>query len=317
MPDDLSVSIIICTRNRADYLMQTLAALGKVGIRSDWKAEAIVVDNASTDDTATKARNAMLRNMTLRYVCEPNKGQSNARNAGLANARGDIILFTDDDVLVAEDWVEQMMSSLVNGQCEAVTGHFTLAPHLTRTWMSPMHKWWLASSPDAQPHNGARELIGGNMGFRRSVLERVPAFDPELGPGALGFADDTLFGWQLSEAGFEIGYAPKARAIHQLDVSRLRRNHWLGDARKRGQTEAYIRYHWEHTEIRSPRLTRLLYFIKLHLRRGLQRPPRLESEGCPLWEISYVLNMAMCRQFCLERQRPRNYLQRGLTKRSL
>jgi cellulose synthase/poly-beta-1,6-N-acetylglucosamine synthase-like glycosyltransferase len=173
----------------------------------------------------------------------------------------------------------------------------------------------LASSHDAKPHNGIRELLGANMGFRRSVLERVPAFDTELGPGALGFGDDTLFGWQLSKAEFRIGYAPSAGVIHHVNPSRLRRTKWLSAARKRGRSEAYLRYHWEHSDIEFARLRQLYYYVKLQLRRVVQRPQLLESEGCPLWEMSYVLNMAMCKQFCLERSRPRNYTRCGLARR--
>jgi hypothetical protein len=149
------------------------------------------------------------------------------------------------------------------------------------------------------------------------VLERVPAFDPELGPGGLGLGEDTLFGWQLVEAGFKIGYAPKAAGVHQLDVSRLRRTYWLGDARKRGRSDAYRCYHWEQVDIQNPRLVWLYHWIRLRVRSVLQPPPPIESEGCPLWEMGSVLQMEKCRQFCLERQRPRNYSRRGLVRRSL
>ena len=252
--------------------------------------------------------------MRVRYLFEPGKGLSRARNAGLGGARGELILFTDDDVMPAQDWAMEMMLPLLEGACDAVTGKITLDPNLTRHWLTSAHRWWLASSEDARPHEGFRELIGANMGFRRSVLERVPAFDTELGSGTSGFSDDTLFGWQLSEAGFRIGYAALASVTHHPSVSRLRRTEWLSASRGRGRSQAYLRYHWEHSAIRNPRLRQLYYLIKLQLRRVLQRPPPLESEGCATWEMSYVLNIAMCRQFCLERRRLRNYARRGLTK---
>ena len=315
MSGDLSISVVICTHNRATDLQRTLETLGLCDMPSGWKVEVIVVDNASTDQTARMVQTATLKNATLRYLYEPKKGLSNARNAGLASARSEFILFTDDDVLVAEDWIEQMVFPLVNDRCDAVTGQVTLAPHLLRPWMSPMHRLWLASSSDAELHEGKRELIGANMGFRRPVLERVPAFDPELGAGALGAGEETLFGWQLSQAGFRIECVPNARVVHQLDVARLQRDFWLDGACKRGRTEAYLCYHWEHADIRAPRLEWFSYWTRLRLRRVLQRPLPLESEGCFTWEMSYVLHMEKCRQFCFERQRPRNYSRRGLIKR--
>lgn len=285
-----------------------------MSIPTGWETELIVVDNGSTDNTARVVKLSALRNMQVRYLFEPRKGLSFARNAGLAASQGEVILFTDDDVTPEEDWAINLVDPLLEGTCEAVTGQVTLAPSLMRPWLTPMHRWSLGSSHDAELRGGIRELIGANMGFRRLVLERVPAFDTELGSGALGFAEETLFGWQLAKAGFRINYVQNAAVTHHLDPSRLRRSAWLRAAEQRGRTEAYLRYHWEHSDIRRPLLRQLYYFCKLQLRRIIQRPVPLESEGCALWEASYVLNMVMCEQFRLERRRPRNYERYGLTR---
>lgn len=315
MASNSLISIILCTCNRAGPLQHVLRALEKVSLRSEWETELIVVDNSSKDDTAMAVKNAKLANMNIRYFHESRMGKGYALNAGLEQARGDVILFTDDDVVPSEDWAKQLIAPLLCGNCDAVTGRITLAQNLMRPWLTPAHKLWLASSDVAELHEGSRELIGANMAFRRSILERVRAFDPELGPGALGLAEDTLFGWQLVEAGFKIGYAAEARVTHQPDASRLQRSTWLNEARKRGRSEAYLLYHWEHSDVRHPRLSQLYYFSKLQLRRLLQRPRPLESEGCPGWEMSYVLHMEKCKHFCLERRRPRNYARHGLIKR--
>jgi GT2 family glycosyltransferase len=227
-----------------------------------------------------------------------------------------MILFVDDGLSVAEDWVEQMEACIWDDGFDGVTGQITLAPQLIRPWMTEAHKMWLAATLSVESRDWSRTLVGANMALRRSVLERVPAFDPELGPGpeAMGFCEEKLFAWQLVEAGFKLGYASNARAIHFFDVLRLQRTHWLIDARRRGRTEAYLRYHWEHADLRAPHLKWLFYSMKLQARRTLQPPPPLESEGCPVWEMSYVSNMEMCRQFCLERQRRRKYSRRGLLK---
>lgn len=315
MPSDPLISVIICTCNRAARLKSTLDTLGACSLPAGWRAEIVVVDNASTDHTADTVRSARWRNAPLQYCYEPRRGLSHARNTGLGRARGDLILFTDDDVLVAENWMAELAAPLAANRCQAVTGRITLAPELMRPWMRPMHKLWLASSHEAGPHEGTIELIGANMGFQRAVLSRVPAFDPELGAGALGAAEETLFGWQLSQAGYRIEYVPNARVVHQLDADRLQRAHWLNDARKRGRTQAYLAYHWKHADLRAARLEWLSYWMRLRARRLLAPPPPPQSEGCPMWEMSYVMHMEKCRQFCRERQRPRNYSPRGLVKR--
>ena len=315
MSSDPSVSIIICTCNRAAGLRQALEALGKVRIPSGWKAEVLVVDNGSSDDTATVARNTKLLNLKARYLYEPQRGKSNALNTGLTEARGEIILTTDDDVIVPEDWVEQMVFPIINAGYDAIIGRIRPAPHLLRAWLTPTHHSMIASNGETEVHNVNYEFIGASMAFRRSALERVPGFDPELGPGALGLGEDTLFGWQLLEAGSKIAYAREAAVQHHFDPSRLRRTIWLGEARKHGLSAAYIRYHWKHDDPRYPWLAWLKHWAKLQVRRVLQPPPPLEAEGCPAWEVSYVHQMEMCRQLCLERRRPRNYSRRGLVKR--
>jgi len=311
----MQISIIVCTCNRAAGLRRTLECLDGLYFRPEWEVEVLIVDNNSSDDTASVAKSMRFQRLTASYLFEPKKGQSNARNTGLQHSSGDIILFTDDDIVPSNDWIDQMVAPLESRRCAAVTGRITLAPELMRPWLTPIQRWWLACSDDARPRDGVREMIGANMGFRREVLEKVPRFDPELGPGALGFADDTLFSRQLARAGYTIEYVPAASIVHHLDPSRLRRRYWLNDAAKRGRTAAYVGYHWEHADIRNPRVRVLKNWVKLQLRRALQSPGPLDAEGCKQWETGYISEIQMCRQFLIEQRRPRNYSQFGLVKR--
>jgi glycosyltransferase involved in cell wall biosynthesis len=313
MPPHPGISIIVCTRNRAAALAQTLAVLGGIAVPAGG-AELIVVDNASTDDTPGVVGRAGLANMQVRYVHEPRPGVSHARNTGLTSARGDIILFTDDDVRPAEDWAEKLTAPLRDGRYDAVAGRIVLASHLARTWIRPEHALRLAVMDGLV--EGQVEIFCANMGIRRAVLEKVPAFDPELGPGALGFGEDTLFSRQLALAGYRLGFVEQAVVVHHPDASRLQRSAWLDAGRKRGRTWAYLLHHWRHEVVRFPRLCWLRFAAKLLLRRIIQPPGAFHDEGCPLWEMSYVGWMAQCRQFLVERRRPRNYAKRGLVKLS-
>lgn len=314
MGSNFSVSIIICTCNRAASLRATLESVGKVQIPTGWQVELVVVDNGSTDDTAVVAHRAALTNMPVRYLYEAKKGKSNALNAAIAKARGGILLFTDDDVSVPENWVEQMAAPIARGEADAVVGKVVLAENLKRPWLSAWHEVFLAVV-DSQFYEQV-ELVGANMGFRRSVLERVPAFDPETGPGSPDLTnEETLFGLQLIEAGYKIGLVENVAVIHQPEEERLKRRQWLAVVGRCGRTQAYIAYHWKHDDISNPRLKWFWYWVKLRLRRIIQPPPDPDSEGCPAWEMSYVFEMERCRHFCVERQRPRNYSRRALAKR--
>ncbi len=310
----MDVSVILCTRNRADQLATTLKSLGAMAVPPNLRWELIVVDNNSSDDTRRVAQEcAATSALAVRYLFEGRQGLSHARNTGLAHAQGELVLFTDDDVAVANDWLAQMVDVFRRTSCDAAVGKTELAPGVLRPWMNDYFRGVLAAMDFEL--GGPLELVGVNMGFRRSVLQRVREFDPELGSGALGLGEETLFGWQLMEAGYTIAYARHAVVVHHPDVSRLRRSEWLSVAAKTGARNAYLEYHWEHSDLRAARLKWLWFWTKLRVRRILQPPPPLASEGCPRWEMSYVAQLERCRRFCVETNRPRNYARRGLRKR--
>jgi glycosyltransferase involved in cell wall biosynthesis len=101
------VSLILCTRDRASALEQTFDALEALNVPLGWQLETIVVDNASTDQTAqlVRERAAKPSKLNLRSVFEARKGKGHALNTGIASAQGAVLLFTDDDVRPATDWL--------------------------------------------------------------------------------------------------------------------------------------------------------------------------------------------------------------------
>jgi glycosyltransferase involved in cell wall biosynthesis len=205
------------------------------------------VDNASTDNTAEVVKAARLLNMPVRYTLERQRGQSQARNTGIAAARGEIILFTDDDVRPSQDWIAGMCGPILSGEADAVAGGVMIAPHLRRDWMTQEHQNWVASTGSIAQEKRAR-MVGANMAFSCRVLEKVPQFDTDLGPGALGFSDDTLFTFQLVQAGFLLKFALDVCVEHHFDPSRLGRQNFVSSAQKMGSSWAYIAHHWLQDE---------------------------------------------------------------------
>ena len=104
----MNASILIVTRNRASDLAQTLRAMRLVHIPDCLKVELIVIDNGSTDDTCEVVKTCDTGKLPLRYIHEPQVGQSVGRNRGMAESTGDVILFTDDDVRPPPEWVGKM-----------------------------------------------------------------------------------------------------------------------------------------------------------------------------------------------------------------
>ncbi len=313
MEAHVNVSIVICTHNHLASLRETMRALEDVSVPPGLRAELLLVENASTDGTADFVETVTLPHIICRPLHEPRKGQVRARNLGLSAARGEWILFIDDDVRPSADWLERMCAPLASDRYDAVAGCIRLAPHLERPWMTRRLRACLAASEGLED-GWLTEMIGANMGFHRRVLDRLPHFDEELGPGALGFGDDTLFSWQLEEAGFRLGRAPDAVVEHHCDEERLLRRSYLETAKKAGQSRAYLGYHWKQEDISWPLLRMLVVHLKMVRRRLISGKDMTRIEGCAEWEVSLVRELSHYRQLMIERGRPRNYNRRGLVK---
>jgi len=310
-----TVSILVCTRNRAESLACTLHALGTLQIPDGCKAELIVVDNGSTDNTPAILRDACVSNMTLGTLREEQPGQCRSYNRGIAAATGDILLFTDDDVRPPVDWIEKMTAPILRGDADAVAGGVRMAPHLCRPWIEDVHRDWLACSEGAGP-KPIISLVGANMALSRGVFEKVPGFDPEMGPGAIGHASDTLFSIQLQEAGFRIVAISNAVVEHHFQPDRLTRRAFQHQAAKRGEYNAYIAHHWHHVHFRLPRVRALREWLRLQWGRLSRFPDWMAHQSVPVWELHLLESFHTFRSYLKERRRPRNYDRRGLIKRN-
>lgn len=308
----MDCSIIICTRNRALSLEKTLQAFQSVKVPPGWQVEMIVADNGSSDHTAEVILSATHAAIGIHYVYEPRPGKSRAQNAAVAQAQGEALLFTDDDVEPADNWLENMARPLLENRFDAVAGRILLAEDLRRPWFSHLHGIWLAEVREPKVQLNTSGLVGASMGIRRDVFDRIGHFDEELGPGATGFGEETLLWLQMKEAGMRVCPVNDTFLIHRPDPSRLLRSSWLASAKRFGHTRAYLMHHWEHTQVPYPALCAFWTQIKLLSRRLPRRPVQIDGEGCPDWEMSYLVRIESLKQFVKESRRPRNYELRAL-----
>ena len=311
--NSIIVSIILCTRDRAEHLRETLQAIGQVPVPDGWRCELLVIDNASTDETPQVVQQAQLPNLIVRYLREPKPGKSHAYNLALQEAQGQVLLCTDDDVRPLGEWIQGMAAPILSGQFQALVGGVQIAPHLDRPWMKTNHRWCMGSTEcvNVQHPEG---MIGANMAFSREVLVRVPEFDPALGPGALGFEDDTLFSKQIMAAGYRLGAALDVVVEHHFEEARATRAGFLDRARKAGRCLAYVAYHWEHQIFSLPRLRLAKARLRLAALRWKNRRELRETDGVPLWEADAVSGVTFYQQYLEECQRPFNYTKRGLVR---
>lgn len=185
------ISILMATRNRAGILRQVLDHYERLEApRGGWKA--IVVDNGSTDETRDLVDSYASR-LPIEYVYEGNAGKSAALNAGFSRIAGDLLLFTDDDILPPPNW-------LVRYEQEAAARpeYDVFGGAIVCKWPSEPPQWMIADEriamacfayTDPAMVTGPVEhtlLYGGNFAIRTSVLPRSPLFNTAVGPKARG-----------------------------------------------------------------------------------------------------------------------------------
>lgn len=239
----MKVSILICTRDRAAALRETLGSLSRVAVPKGWSVELLVVDNGSRDGTREVVQAARFAFGTARVELEPVPGVASARNRCLDRATGDVLLWTDDDTRLPRDWIEKMVAPIRDGKMDAVAGGVRLALGRRRAWMGRCLREWFASSEGLREGRPGR-MIGANMAFHRRVLGSKVRFDPVLGPGALGMGEETLFSYQIERSGFVIGSAFDVVVEHAFDSGRLCPAGLARLACAMGRSEAYIAHHW-------------------------------------------------------------------------
>ena len=229
------VTVAVCSRDRPTSLADCLAAL----TRLDYPAlDLLVIDNApSTPATAHLVRRQYPH---VRYVCEPIPGLNWARNRAIAEARGDILAYTDDDVIVDAHWVRALVRVFAEQpEVMAVTG--LVVPYELETEAQQLFERYGGFGRGFEPRTyrvdrtgTTRDLFhihpgkfgtGANMAYRHSVFAHIGPFDPALDVGTVtnGGGDLEMF-FRVLHAGHMLAYEPSAlvRHRHRRDYAQLR-----------------------------------------------------------------------------------------------
>lgn len=210
------ISVLICTFNRAKPLDETLRHFFRQSFDGGYQYEVVVVDNDSTDETRlVVARYEAKYPGIVRYYREMRRGQCYARNTAIAAARGEIIVFTDDDVLVDREWLNEIHREFMRDPALSLLGGRVLLAHdgLQRVSLQPSEQRQMFTYP-----NPGSFPMGANMAFRRGIFDRIGMFDVRLGAGKFFTgADDCDFFYRALKAGYRVLYAPNVLVYHNHD----------------------------------------------------------------------------------------------------
>ncbi|WP_428395450.1 glycosyltransferase [Lichenicoccus sp.] len=215
------MTVVFATRNRADTLAPVLDCFTQLrSPEGGW--ELLVVDNGSTDTTATLLAGYHDR-LPLTVLFEPTTGKNRALNLALPAFEGSLVVLTDDDVLPAADWLCQMQQA-ADAHPEAALFGGTVLPH----WSEPRPAWLTEAAVPfsvlyAQQKRAAGAcsydaIFGPNMAVRRSVFEAGFRFSEAVGPDEsrhlYAMGGETEFLRRVQAAGYKSWFVPQALVGH-------------------------------------------------------------------------------------------------------
>lgn len=228
------VTVAVCTRDHPADLAFCLDALNRLDYPN---LDILVVDNAPSSDGTEHLVRTIYPN--VRYIREPRPGLNWARNRAIIEARGEIVAYTDDDVVVDPGWVSALASIFAeNPGVMAVTG--LVVPYELETEAQMFFEWyggfgrgferkwyWVDLEGSWRwPYHGTGQFgTGANMAYRRSLFDRIGYFDPALDVGTVtnGGGDLEMF-FRVLKEGYTLVYEPSAivRHRHRRDYVQLR-----------------------------------------------------------------------------------------------
>lgn len=228
------LSVILCTYNRERYLYNVLHSIA-AGTYRDY--EIVLVNNNSSDGTEAECQRFQADHpeVAFHYCVEPQQGLSHARNRGIREAQGDILVYVDDDALVNPEYL-QTYAAFFQQHPEAMAAGGPILPQYDGCeepqWMSHYTRQLVTGKLDL----GSREREfpsgafpgGGNAAYRKQVFDEVGLFNPELGRkgnSLIGAEEKDLFD-KMTSRGIRFYYLPTAILYHLIPPKKLTKEYF-------------------------------------------------------------------------------------------
>lgn len=240
----MNISVIFATYKRPQILSQTLSSFTELRTKGlIW--ELLVVDNGG--DTFTKnIITEYCDKLPLRFIVERKPGKNNALNHAIKKARGDLFIFTDDDVIVDPHWLNEIWDGAKRWPKFSVFGGRILPKYPSgRKPLYENHRFirdaYVIADWDLPegPYN-ASKVWGPNMAVRARLFRSGWAFNPYIGPNGKNYVmgSETEFNIRLEKAGFSPVYLPNSLVYHQIRPEQLKIKWLYGRAFREGRRQA-------------------------------------------------------------------------------
>ncbi|MBQ9201247.1 MAG: glycosyltransferase family 2 protein [Bacteroidales bacterium] len=241
------ISVIICTYNRDKYIYRVLESLAQGNCdRSSY--EIVVIDNNCTDHTQDELQRFAqdFPDVCLRCFTETRQGLSHARNRGISEAQGDLLVYVDDDATVNGQYL-QVYADFFEHHPEIDAAGGPIIPHYEDgaepDWMTYFTRQLLTGylyyGSEIREFPGGRYPGGGNAAYRRKVFDQVGLYNPDLGRKGQGLAsgeEKDIFN-KMKSAGMKFMYLPGAVLYHSIPHYKLEKEYFDKLTRSMGQSE--------------------------------------------------------------------------------
>ncbi len=231
----MKLSVIICTYNRDKYIYTLLKSIAENNFPSG-KFEIILINNNSTDNTESECKRfqADFPETEFHYFIEKNQGLSYARNRGIKEAAGEILIYTDDDATVNKEYLQTYYSFFKQNLSAMGAGGPVIPVYETQKpkWMSyftlRLITGYLYKGNHILEFKGKDYPVGCNAVYRKSVFDKTGLFNVDLGRkgnGLMGAEEKDIFD-KMRSAGMKYYYLPDAILYHIISDAKLKKEYF-------------------------------------------------------------------------------------------
>lgn len=229
----MNISVLIATYKRPELLKATLESFLSLNISGiDW--EILIADNCG-DAATEQAINDFKSKLPITFIVERKRGKNNALNSLLLLAKGELMVFTDDDIIAERNWIISLWQGAVKWKEFNVFGGKTLAKWPNNTHFKYKLKEKRINTFFGTTYSGhkegpyfAQEAFGANMAIRKCIFDAGWRYNPSVGPKGENYimGSETELLSRLEVAGDKAVYLPSAIVYHQIRKEQLTKK-WL------------------------------------------------------------------------------------------
>ena len=245
------VSVIIPTYNRSALLEQTVDTfLAQEYPRDRW--ELVIVDNGSTDDTSAVLKNLRSRHSRIIAISDPRKGAHYARNTGALAAGGEILYFTDDDMLAEPTMLSEIVKGFeADSKVASVTGKVLprwdteppvwVLEHCRNALLSLLDLGEAMIVADEDPG-----VFSCHQAVRKEVFTKAGGFNPDTNAEVFTGDNETGLNIKIRNLGFRFAYVPTAVTHHMIPAARMTQAYLNGRMADQGFCDSYTQFRAIH-----------------------------------------------------------------------